>query len=198
MTENEEDILATKEAEKYRKMWGFECYRKTAPGTRHVEAAIEALDMQHGITVIDFGTGTGRAAQAFKDRGYLVTGIDHAENCLDADVDIPLLIKNLWSLPKGLVADYGFCTDVMEHIPEEKVSEVFKGIAGCVDSCYFAIDTIPDSMGKLINDTLHLTVRPGLWWAQKAEEVFETVELELHKNSAVLVCKGLVQAMEEE
>lgn len=183
------DELANKEREKYTKMWNIKSYRRVAPGEGYVDYAIEALRLSPPQSVIDFGTGTGRAANKFKQLGYDVTGIDHAANCLDSGVEIPLLICSLWDLP-DILADVGYCTDVMEHIPEVKVDEVLLGIAKRVNDAFFVIDTKPDSMGRLIGETLHVTVKPGQWWKDKLDYLFDEVIMTVKPHSSVFVCKG--------
>ena len=37
---------------------------------------------------------------------------------------VPLLVANLWDIPIEMSADWGFCCDVMEHIPTERVDRV--------------------------------------------------------------------------
>ena len=181
--------LAAVEARKYSNMWAFEEYRHNAPGERHVDQAIELMEIPVGATVLDFGCGTGRGAQMFKDYGYDVTGVDHAANCLDENIDIKLVISNLWMLP-DITADYGYCTDVMEHIPTEKVSEVLKCISKSVKRCFFNIHTSHDSMGSLIEDTLHLTVENGDWWEEELDKHFDKVtkvEDTFHADSVIFI-----------
>jgi hypothetical protein len=157
------------EARKYCNMWAFNEYRKFSPGEEYVPLASQYLTP--GCSVIDFGCGTGRPAQKLKDMGYQVLGIDHAGNCLDENVDISFLLCTLWSLPE-LSADFGFCTDVMEHIPPEKVDDVLANIARCVPQCFFAIHTDHDGMGQWIEDTLHMTVQDKSWWEAKIRNHF--------------------------
>lgn len=180
--------MHTTEAEKakYERMWGFGSYRKNAPGEKLVADAINRLGIDEPTTVIDFGCGTGRAARAFKKRGHIVTGIDIAENCLDPGVNILLVNQCLWE-PIGIKAEIGYCTDVMEHIPPEHVDAVLANIAACTERSYFQIATRKDAMGRLIKDTLHLTVKPADWWEQKLSEHFERVEA-YPSNGAVIAC----------
>lgn len=180
--------LREQERDKYEKMWGFEQYRKNSPGERLVDDAIARMKMKGG-TVLDFGCGTGRAAQAFADKGFTVAGIDIADNCLDEGIEIPLFVQCLWE-PFGLSGDYGFCTDVMEHIPPEKVDAVLQNIACSVDRCYFQIATFHDGMGKLIGDTLHLTVKSAPWWRDKLAEHFHFVTIERRNGGVVAICES--------
>lgn len=152
-----------REAEKYRQIWNVPGYRVYSPGEQLVNEAFGLLDMKG--KVIDFGCGSGRALKAFQEKGLEVLGVDIAVNCLNPDINVPLCISPLWSLP-DIKGDFGFCTDVMEHIPPEYVDDVLRGIKKSVSKVYFQIATIPDGFGDLIGERLHLTVKPTKWWLE--------------------------------
>ena len=76
------------EREKYDKAWESSQYRKYSPGERIFDKIVNQLEPEEGDTLIDFGCGTGRAAQKFADMGLEVTGVDIAENALDEGVSI--------------------------------------------------------------------------------------------------------------
>jgi 2-polyprenyl-3-methyl-5-hydroxy-6-metoxy-1,4-benzoquinol methylase len=119
-----------------------------------------------GATVIDFGCGTGRAALKIASAGHNVTLLDFAENCRDKDAESLPFIK--WDLtrPIEVKATYGFCTDVMEHIPPLDVEAVITNIMRAAPRTFFNISTVPDELGVLIGQHLHLTVRPHKWWRE--------------------------------
>ena len=186
------DDLAISEREKYERVWEIPNYRRYSPGEHLVDHAIETLGMKPGESIIDYGCGTGRAATKFKDLGFQVRGIDHAKNCLDPGVDIPLETSCLWNLPI-LCSDWGFCTDVMEHLPSEKVFAVFFGIRTRSEKgAYFQICTHEDVWN---GETLHLTVRHNEWWIERAKEhwsevVFTDSEaVSQRSRRAILSCK---------
>jgi len=175
--------LTEREREKYEKVWKFPKYRDYSPGEELVDTAIESLGMgaTQGIgclhEVIDFGCGTGRAAKKFQDRGYHVIGVDLAANCLDEGVDIPLINACLWELPV-MWADWAFCTDVMEHIPEEKVTSVFSSIRMRTEKgAFFQIHTAQDGFGSQVGEVLHLTIKNGEWWKSQAEMFWDNVKI---------------------
>lgn len=167
------DALAQRERAKYRQMWQHAAYRLSSPGEACVERAIEQLGMRRGDSVTDFGCGTGRAAALLQRQGLIVRAIDHADNCLDPQIQVPLEVACLWHLPPGEITDYGFCADVMEHIPPERVTDVLTQIARRVRrAVFFHISTMPDSCGRLIGERLHLTVEPAAWWVARVEQAF--------------------------
>ena len=164
---------ANLEKKKYEKAWSHEAYRSYAPGEILVKHYVEQC-RPHNERLIDFGTGTGRAALILHKLGFDVTMIDIAENCLDEDVQKEignrLVIGNLWDkmdLPK---ATEGYCTDVMEHIPPEHVEDTIKNILSMVDYCFFHICLREDHFGRELDEHLHLTVKPYMWWKELLEK----------------------------
>lgn len=152
------------EAIKYRSMWDHDAYRCMSPAEAHADW-IESNLPQPPARVLDFGCGTGRFTSRLRRKGFDAIGVDFAGNCLDADVDVPLVEACLWDLPSDLKGDAGVCCDVMEHIPPERVGLVLNAIARAVPKCVFTIAHHPDEMGALIGQPLHLTVREAEWWA---------------------------------
>lgn len=165
---------------KYEKMWDFQQYRKVSPGEGLVEAFLSQARPPAGQRVLDFGAGTGRAAMKMAVLGQVkVTMIDFARNCLDPEVQQALTSQGDWfkfvladlEKPIPVAAEYGFCTDVMEHIPEDKVSTVLFNIMKAAQHVFFAISTGPDNCGQLINETLHMTVKPAAWWSKQFRDL---------------------------
>lgn len=181
-----------KEAYKYSQMWESDDYRKFAPGEHCVDDAIKLLSIKLNDKLIDFGCGTGRGAAKFQEMGYSVIGVDIALNCLDKDVRIPLCIGCLWDLPLNLFCDYGYCTDVMEHIPTDRVDLVIMNLSrACRKGCYFQICLTEDHFGILIDDHLHLTVKPVEWWLEILKKYFKIISHKQENNNLIVVTKSL-------
>ena len=154
------------EDEKYKAMWDNPEYRNYSPGELIADKAVEVMGVTKKDTVIDFGCGSGRGGKRINElTGCYVKQVDFADNCRDEDAILPFEVKDL-SKPIGLYAKFGYCTDVMEHIPTEQVDSVIKNIMDCVQSCFFQISLIHDVMGCLIGQHLHLTVQPVEWWME--------------------------------
>lgn len=134
------------------------------------------MKLEQGKTLVDFGCGTGRPAKLIKDMGLNVIGIDHAYNCLDDGVDIDFRLACLWDLPEDITGEYGLCTDVLEHIPEEKIDAVLAGIKRAVPICFISVEDKPDLAGPRIGEVLHVTVKPIKWWYNKLKEHFGYVQ----------------------
>lgn len=171
------DDLAKVEREKYLAIWQHPGYRRISPGMYEVERAWAVMGMKPGDSIIDFGSGTGRATAWFRGQGLEVLAIDHVPTALETDV--PFVEACLWDLPDTIKpADYGFCCDVLEHIPQEKISDVLSAIRRLTKkAAYLRIATRPDRMGQLIGQPLHLSVYSGDWWRRQVEAHWDLVDV---------------------
>lgn len=159
------------EREKYQLLWADDRYRVRAPGEECVETFLEIAKPDGNV--IDFGCGTGRAALRIKEAtGQNVVLVDFVDNCRDPRVaHLPFVHHDLTQpMPHGIRAAYGFCTDVMEHIPTEDVDTVIRNIMAAAPKTFFQISTVPDRFGSHIGQVLHLTVRPFEWWLERFGE----------------------------
>lgn len=174
-----------REAAKYSRMWEQDIYRKYSPGAELVDEA-KRYFVGDG-KVIDFGCGTGRALNRFRELGYDILGVDITPNCLDGNIFAPLCISPLWALPENVKGDFGYCTDVMEHIPPEYVQTVVENIMNAVDRAFFQIALVDDVCGQLIGQKLHLTVQPYQWWHNLFERLGFEVEGRDEGNTAIFI-----------
>ena len=185
-----ETPLELREKAKYQEIWTHDAYRKDAPGESFVYRAVKALHMYEGDTVIDYGCGTGRGAKRFQDFGMQVTGVDFAPNALETE--IPFIESCLWDLP-DIESDFAYCTDVMEHIPPEKVPDVIEGIAKRTSrGAFFNIATREDNLGRLIGRKLHMTVMTAEAWRQVLARYWD-VEMTETEGEATFVCTEPLQ-----
>ncbi len=164
------------EREKYERMWCFAAYRTRSPGEEVVQDFLDVV--RPTGTVIDFGCGTGRAAVKFKEEGLEPILVDFASNCRDQDARILPFYEFDLREPIPLAAEYGFCTDVMEHIAPEDVEKVVGNILNAAQTVFFQISVREDSAGFLINQKLHLTVQPHQWWKMLFEALGYVVSFE--------------------
>lgn len=164
------------EALKYGQLWQTDEYRAVAPGEHLADVFLKQAKPKEGSTVIDFGCGTGRGALMLAAMGGLnVTMLDFTGNCLDPEIKqacetqkhVLRFMKADLEKPIPAAAEYGYCTDVMEHIPTEKVDRVIDNILMAARHCFFSISTVDDVCGKLIGAPLHLTIQPFAWWLEQ-------------------------------
>lgn len=165
------------EREKYEKMWTVDEYRAVAPGELAANTFLSLAKPEADEEIIDFGCGTGRGALHMYFFGRMnVTMVDLAENCLDEDLKTACLNfpdrirfqQHDMNEPLDRHAKYGYCTDVMEHIPEDEVDTVLDNILNSAQNVFFRISTTPDTMGpRYLRQPLHLSVHDYKWWAMK-------------------------------
>ena len=154
------------EADKYREMWKHDAYRTTAPGELVIDLFMDWANPKG--EVYDFGCGTGRAMLEMVKYGLNPLGIDFTDNSRDEEArKLPFLQWDITKRTPLKHIQYGYCTDVLEHIEPENVDSVLDTIAWACSSCFFQISTVPDHMGALIGHPLHLTVQSPDWWTDK-------------------------------
>ena len=118
------------EKQKYEKMWTVKDYRKISPGELAGNTFVSIAKPKKGDEVIDFGCGTGRGSLWLGAMGKMnVTMLDFASNCLDDELVLACktqpekykFIEHDLMEKSPIKARYGYCTDVMEHIPSVDV-----------------------------------------------------------------------------
>jgi len=181
--------LQTVERQKYRAVWEDAQYRVVSPGTRHLASALDWMRPEPGSSFTDWGCGTGRVADMLFDAGFEVRLVDIAGNAYVGA--LPFVEACLWALPDSMgPTDYGFCADVMEHIPTEHVDDVLAGIAARTrEACYFQI-ALFDDHHFIKNGPLHLSVFPPEWWTERLGKHFAQVATRMVKRKHLLaVCQ---------
>lgn len=171
--------LTNPEQRKYDALWGTEEYRRVAPGESLVDLFREIAGPPPGASITDFGCGTGRPAASLRKLFKTVLAVDFSDSCLDPEVrkqlgeDFRFEKRDLTDKNHIPVTptDYGFCTDVLEHIPPELVEQTLENILASAKWVFFMIDCAEDSMGALIGAPLHLTVKPYAWWKETFERL---------------------------
>lgn len=167
---------ALTEQEKYELMWEIDDYRNVSPGEQSAQIFLQQAKPLKDSTCIDFGCGTGRGGLMIALMGnMIVTLVDFAKNALDEEVRNATITQPhriSWkqadlNKPIPATAAYGYCTDVMEHIPPDEVDAVLSNILQSAAHVFFQISTVDDVMGARIGEPLHLSIHPYEWWAKK-------------------------------
>ena len=173
--------LADRERKKYELMWSKPDYRRWSPGRDIAKLALRKMRVERGATLFDFGCGDGKALDYFAEQGILCKGFDLVKLHPLAQAGC------LWAIPEDFgTADYGFCADVLEHIPPEKVAPVLENIARHIrKELFFQIETVPDNMGRLIGKKLHLTVQPLAWWHSELRKQWNAVKVTPTNGTAI-------------
>ena len=173
------------EYEKYKKMWEMKEYREMSPGELCAELFVSVVNPEDHHRIIDYGCGTGRGSLKLRQlTSCEIVQVDFAENCRDGNSKDFIFIQCDMTKEIPVTGNYGFCTDVMEHIETDKVENVIRNIVNSSPEVFFQISTIPDEMGALIGQPLHLTVRPHEWWKETFNKLGYEVAYEEKRDIA--------------
>lgn len=162
-----------RERDKYERMWERDSYRERSPGMRVLGEALKELAPEVGASFFDFGCGHGFVVEALEKLGHATIGVDIAHNAKRTERG-QFVVANLWDLPATLGArEYGYCTDVLEHIPEQHIEAALRCMGSKVRrKLYFQLALFHDHCGDEIGETLHMTVKPAAWWTKKLQTAF--------------------------
>jgi SAM-dependent methyltransferase len=179
--ENDEMSLVDTERAKYAELWtDVPDYRKYSPGMENVSRFMDIIKPEKKSTLLDVGCGTGDAGLEFARLGMNVRWIDITDAGLNKDIprdhfiQAPLWMD--WERNLILSYDYGFCCDVMEHIPTEYTMLVIDRIISVCEITWFQIALVPDQFGAVIGKSLHLTVKPFGWWLERLQSAGNIID----------------------
>ena len=164
----------------YTRLWDTEAYRRVSPGENCVHEFLMQARPVVGSTILDLGCGTGRAGLLLAlpppaGANMTVTFVDFTDNCLDPEIKQALstqphalkFVQADLTEKLPVVASYGFCADVLEHIPTEQVNNVLNNCLMACQHVFFQISTVQDVFGGVVGHPLHLTVKPYEWWLEQ-------------------------------
>ena len=125
----------------------------------HAESIKKLIDETESQSLLDYGSGKGIQYHTQNIHVNFFNGI------MPTLYDIG--IEEYSKLPEGNF-DGVYSTDVMEHIPEEELDEVFKQIYSRANKfVYLAISTIPAPDLLPDGTQSHVTIKPIEWWVDK-------------------------------
>lgn len=168
--------ITEEETAKYTDMWGVDDYSIVSPGEILADYFIQIVKPQFGASVLDVGAGGGAGSKALKKRGLSVKGFD-LTSAGWKHPDITLLTGCVWrDLPHGPPFDYVYCCDMMEHIPTEFTALSISEMLRVGSKVFLSISFVPEFYGKFIQQELHLTVKPFIWWRDMMRELGTVLE----------------------
>ena len=165
---------AAPERAKYEQVWQFPEYHEHSPGLQNVDRFMKVLKPRVELqpTLIDVGCGACVAGLELQRRGLDVWYLDLTDAAVPDEVPrgrfIEAPIWSRWSHRKAMGSwDYGFCCDVMEHVPPEYTMLCLDRIFSCCRTTWLQVANEPDAFGSMIGQDLHLTVQPFAWWRDR-------------------------------
>lgn len=172
---------AASEYEKYAEISVLPEYNVVHPGLESADWFLKVLKPKTGETLIDIGCGSGLAGLKLQAHGLRVMWLDLVDVRLDPKIDRKDFIKttlwdSTWHLKRKIGWDYGFCCDVMEHLPTEYTMLVADRIISCCRTSWLQIACVPETHGALINKPLHLTVENFEWWRDRLASLGDLVD----------------------
>ncbi len=165
-----------REFRKYEGMWEIPAYAVSSPGERHVKSGLyEGMCAPEvGDSCIDLGCGSGKGGQMLIEKHKLnVTFLDMVDGRVGASKGGNFIQQCLWHpLPiRNPKWKYGFCSDVMEHIPTEYTMLSIRNMLDACDSVWFAISLVDDPWGSYVGEPLHITIRSFPWWLEHLNDL---------------------------
>ena len=159
------------EIKKYNTVWQDTGYRslEASQGLKYVAKVCADIKFK---SVLDVGCGPGWSVLEFMCRGYKSQGIEPSDYLFTQELRVPAglgIVKkaSITSIPHPADSfDLVFCTDVLEHIPEEEVPKAISELVRVSRKHIFCSICFHDAMcfPKL---KLHCCVKPREWWDEQ-------------------------------
>lgn len=122
-------------------------------GEEWAETVIEVAKRYDVGSILDYGSGRGRLAEALREAGYAVREYDPAIEGKDGPPSF---------------ADMVVSTDVMEHIEPEKLKAVLSHIRLLARKVVFLVVSCRPAQKLLPNgNNAHLIIRNKRWWRER-------------------------------
>jgi 2-polyprenyl-3-methyl-5-hydroxy-6-metoxy-1,4-benzoquinol methylase len=138
--------------------------------TRSYSEAIEIINRFDFNSCVDYGCAKGFLVHALRKLGKEAYGEDISDYAIK---NCDTKIKDFISKPTNRKIDFIICKDVMEHIPENLVVEIFKYLR---NRCKEALFTIPFGDDNVLRireyeiDITHVTKKDEDWWIDALNE----------------------------
>lgn len=193
-------LISEQEKQKYTEVWQIPSYSNDSPGVLMLPLFLQMARPKlkdNFLSILDIGAGAGAASRALEDdlKFYYVKAFDLVDTAWTHE-DIDLYTGTLWELNGRLSMewhnsfDYGYCCDVLEHIPTEYLALAVDNILRTCSTTFFSVCFKEDNFGALVGKPLHLTVRPFTWWRDFFKEMGTLIECRDLGNDGVFLVRS--------
>jgi len=159
------DDILSKEIDKYNKVWKHPRYSYWSHEVAEMPNIIAWAKSKPIRKILILGCGQGYGLHYLSMEGFSVYGLDIVNVLAFSKFKDRVVTAPLWDTGfKDLEFDACIAIDVLEHIPEDKVADSLAEISRICKFFYVCISCKKDRLGKLIDNRLHLTVKPHWWW----------------------------------
>lgn len=181
-------LVITRERDTYADAFAIPAYVEHSPGEQNLAAFLDMTGIKRydasRYTVLDAGTGSGKGALALQAAGFKVRTCDLDDFRSAEAKDLPFTEACLWHPLKnacgytfGGIFDYVYCTDVMEHMPQEfTMLAIARMLEVSRHGLFLSISLVPDQFGVWLGTPLHQTVKPFTWWRDNLAALGRLVE----------------------
>jgi len=142
---------------------------------KFVDWAKNTTDLEHQ-NVVDLGCGRAELSKLLPYKTY--TGVDISSYQINKNIaeneqpNSTFIRHSIDKLPyEDMAFDVAICTDVMEHVPENRVDRVLKEMFRVAHSVMLVIDCAAAKLTDKNGKNLHCTIQPYRWWMKKIKEL---------------------------
>lgn len=174
-------------------------------GIRFWRNLMKRVQLNGARKFLDVGTGIGQVVAHLRNKGYEVYGTDISDNAARywkmGNIAKFCQVCPAHQLPfEDGEFDIVSCTEVLEHIPEEKVLDSFREMYRVGNGDFIFSYALGRAIHKMPQDGSepHITLKPIEWWTAKMQEAgFNIIGLVLSKSQngcVVYSTKGIRDA----
>lgn len=152
-------------------------------GWRRGDIVLDFINEIQAKSVLDYGCGRGTLAKRLGSGGKKIKGLNWMGPVYEYDP----------ALPKKSVAraaDLVVCTDVLEHVEPDKLSNVLAHIRDLARRGVFLLISTREA-NRVMPDgrNAHLIVKPAQWWLSTLREAgFTITRHEIHGSELLVWC----------